>query len=222
MRAAKGGGSVSVTVEDTGVGIAPEQLPLVFQRFWQADGTHTRRHGGLGIGLALARGIVELHGGAIGARSAGLGHGSEFVLHLPVAARAAPGGQSVGRDAAHAAQPLKVLVADDNADAAETLTLLLRLDGHEVRTANDGMRALELAREFQPDVALLDIGMPGLNGFELATAIRREPWARSTRLVAVTGWGKDQDKQRSAEAGFDQHLTKPVNPDALKPLMARR
>jgi CheY-like chemotaxis protein len=121
------------------------------------------------------------------------------------------------------AQPpkaLKVLVADDNQDAAETLAVLLALDGHLVKTANDGAAALVIAQTFRPDVAVLDIGMPELNGFELAAAIRREPWARHTRLIALTGWGKDQDKQQAMEAGFDEHLTKPVNPEKLKALLS--
>jgi PAS domain S-box-containing protein len=215
-------GQLELRVKDSGIGIAEKDLEPVFEMFTQIKSAIDRSEGGLGIGLALAKGIVELHGGSIEAHSEGLGQGSEFVLHLPVQARDALSGKASDRDAGLARQPLKVLVADDNADAAETLTLLLRLEGHAVQTANDGIRALELARDFHPDVALLDIGMPGLNGFEVAAAIRREPWARAARLIAITGWGKDHDKQRSKEAGFDEHLTKPVDPDVLKPLIARR
>jgi PAS domain S-box-containing protein len=215
-------GQLMLRVKDNGIGIAEQDRESVFDMFTQIQSTIDRSEGGLGIGLALAKGIVELHGGTIEARSDGLGHGSEFVLRLPVVIHDVPAGDGAAPAVAPAAQPLKVLVADDNADAAQTLTMLLGLDGHDVKTATDGYRAVDIARDFHPDVVLLDIGMPGLNGFEVASTIRREPWSRSTRIIAITGWGKDQDKQRSKDAGFDEHLTKPVDPDALKPLMSRR
>jgi PAS domain S-box-containing protein len=215
------GAQFVISVEDDGIGIEPDKLDAVFGMFVQVKSAIDRSEGGLGIGLALVKGIVELHGGTVQARSEGLGRGSEFVLRLPVSAHAAVFDAQPGRAHPQSHRMLRVLIADDNQDAAETLALLLGLEGHEVQTAHDGLSALRIAREFEPELALLDIGMPGLNGFELAAAIRRESWGPAARLIAVTGWGKDQDKQRSKEAGFDQHLTKPVDPDALMSLLYR-
>jgi len=219
MHAGIEGGQLVVRVKDSGIGIANENLESVFGMFTQVKSAIDRSEGGLGIGLALVKGIAELHGGSVRAMSDGLGQGSEFVLRLPVGGQAARAEEARESSAARAAPALKILVADDNCDAADTLALLLGLDGHDVRTANDGINALSVALDFRPDIALLDIGMPGLNGFEVATSIRRESWGRHARLIAITGWGKYQDKQRSKEAGFDEHLTKPVDPDALKSLI---
>jgi CheY-like chemotaxis protein len=166
------------------------------------------------------KGIVELHGGSVQARSEGVGHGSEFIVRLPralVVARKAP--QAEPRTPS-APRPLRIVIADDNDDAAETLSMLLALDGHEVHKANDGGRALALARELRPDLLLLDVGMPVMNGLEVATAVRAERWSDATRIVALTGWGKDEDRQRALAAGFDRHMTKPVDPEALRHLLA--
>jgi PAS domain S-box-containing protein len=208
------------SVKDNGIGIAPADLDTVFGMFTQLDSSVDRTEGGLGIGLALVKGIVELHGGSVQARSEGVGHGSEFVVRLPKALvvdgpepQPAPPAPAVPR-------PLRIVIADDNDDAAETLALLLGLDGHEVHKANDGGRALALARALRPDLLLLDVGMPVMNGLEVATAVRAESWSDATRIVALTGWGKDEDRQRALAAGFDRHMTKPVDPEALRQLLA--
>jgi PAS domain S-box-containing protein len=215
-------GALRLSVADDGIGIPPAALAQVFTMFAQVPGTGGRGDGGLGIGLALVRGLVELHGGTIEARSDGPGRGSEFVVRLPPL-RAAFG-------AAAAAVPIeaapdssrRVLVADDNRDAADSLAMLLSLAGHEVRVAHGGDAALAEARAFRPEVALLDIGMPDVDGYGVARALRTEPWGRQLRIVALTGWGQDGDKQLAAEAGFDAHLTKPVDPAMLESLVAGR
>jgi len=212
-------GRLVVRVKDNGIGIVAQDLEAVFGMFTQLNSAIDRSEGGLGIGLALARGIAQLHGGSVQAASDGLGQGSEFVLRIPLHQHADPAVATAGDAGPGASKALKVLVADDNADAAETLAVLLGLDGHEVRTAHDGLAALVVAQSFRPDIALLDIGMPQLNGFELAAAIRREAWGRHTRIIALTGWGQEEDKQQARSAGFDAHLTKPVDPEVLKSLL---
>jgi PAS domain S-box-containing protein len=204
---------LQIAVRDTGIGISAAGLADIFTMFSQIDGGNARSDGGLGIGLALVKGLVGLHGGTVAARSAGLGHGSEFVITLPASV-------VVGRPASLDAPELaggpesgrRVLVADDNKDAAETLAHLLTLEGHEVRIAHDGREALALARIFRPEVALLDIGMPDMNGYEVAKSLRREPWGGAMVLAAVTGWGQEEHRRSSVAAGFDTHLTKPVDP----------
>ncbi|VTT98138.1 histidine kinase : Chemotaxis protein methyltransferase CheR OS=Polaromonas naphthalenivorans (strain CJ2) PE=4 SV=1: PAS_9: PAS_4: PAS_9: PAS_4: PAS_9: PAS_8: PAS_4: PAS_8: PAS_3: PAS_3: HisKA: HATPase_c: Response_reg [Gemmataceae bacterium] len=221
LTAVRVGGEVAVSVADTGIGIAPEHLPRLFEMFSQVSSALERSQGGLGIGLALVRGLVEMHGGTVGARSEGPGKGSEFVVRLPVAdgppARREPG---AGREPASAGPGRRVLVADDNRDAADSLAMMLRLRGHEVHTAYDGRAAVEAAARLRPDVAVLDIGMPGLTGYDAARRIRAESWGRDMTLVAVTGWGQEEDKRRATEAGFDRHLTKPVDPAALEEFLA--
>ena len=199
LHAAAAEGQLLVRVKDSGIGIAPDDLETVFGMFTQLQSALDRSEGGLGIGLALARGIAQLHGGTVHATSSGLGQGSEFVLRIPVHPHAAPAGASGGDAEPGAAKALKVLVADDNADAAETLAVLLGLDGHEVRTAHDGLAALVVAQSFRPDIALLDIGMPQLNGFELAAAIRREAWGRHTRIIALTGWARTRTSSKPSQ-----------------------
>jgi CheY-like chemotaxis protein/anti-sigma regulatory factor (Ser/Thr protein kinase) len=215
-------GGVVVSVRDTGIGIAPEHLPRLFEMFSQVDSALERSQGGLGIGLALVRGLVEMHGGTVEARSEGRGKGSEFVVRLPAAGGtttrdAGPPGES-GK--APAPPGRRILVADDNRDAADSLAEMLRLGGHEVHAAHDGLEAVEAAGWFRPEVAVLDIGMPRLNGYEAARRIREQPWGRAMTLVALTGWGQEEDRRRAAEAGFDHHLTKPVDPAALDTLLA--
>ncbi len=221
LGAASEGDRAVVRVADTGIGIAPEMLPRVFEMFSQDKSVKERAEGGLGIGLALVKGLVELHGGAVGVRSEGEGRGSEFIVTLPLgktfveaAGKRAPATQAA------AARRQRVLVADDNADAAESLAMLLDLEGHETRTAFGGEEALALAKEFRPTLAVLDIGMPQMNGYELARRIRAEPWGSAVTLVALTGFGQAEDKQQARAAGFDHHMTKPIEPDAVAKLLS--
>jgi CheY-like chemotaxis protein len=215
------GDAVEVSVKDSGVGIAPEQLPHVFEMFAQFTPSIERSQGGLGIGLALVKGLVQLHKGTVEARSAGLGKGSEFVVRLPLAsASTSSGGRSVLGEEADAERPLsRVLVVDDSEDIAESLGRVLSLKGHEVHLAYDGEKAFALAGSLRPDIAVLDIGLPGMNGYELARAIRKQPWGRGITLIAVTGWGQLNDRRRSSEAGFNHHLVKPVEPTTLLQLI---
>jgi CheY-like chemotaxis protein len=206
-------------VRDSGIGIAQSLLPHVFDLFTQGERTLDRSQGGLGIGLTLVRRIVEMHGGAVEALSAGAGQGSEFIVRLPVI-------QSKPREAAAVKvsepvsnQALRILVVDDNVDAAESIAMLLSLDGHDVRSVHDAQRALDLAAEFGPDLVLLDIGLPGMDGYEVARRLRLRQDLTPLRLVAVTGYGQQEDRDRARDAGFDQHLVKPVEPDALNAVL---
>ncbi len=210
-----------LSVSDDGIGMTVDALQRVFTAFSQQQPVLDRAESGLGIGLALVKGLVELHGGSIAAHSAGPGLGSEFVVRLPEAEAAAPAArpERADRGAGDAAAPRRVLIADDNVDAAESLALLLRLSGHCVVVAHDGLAALHLAARERPDVVVLDIGMPGMNGYEVARSLRREVWGRGLRLIAVTGWGQEEDKRRTAAAGFDMHLTKPFEPEHLEALV---
>jgi signal transduction histidine kinase/ActR/RegA family two-component response regulator len=214
---------IEISVRDNGIGIPEDMLQKVFEMFTQVDRSLERAQGGLGIGLTLVKRLVEMHGGSIHARSAGPGKGSEFVVRLPEraasAVRAAPEPEPAAA-AADAAPARRILVADDNRDAADSLAVMLRVGGHEVRTAYDGEEALDLAEAFRPGLALLDIGMPRLNGYETARRLREKPYGRDIVLVALTGWGQPEDKQRSKHAGFDHHLVKPVDPSILDRLLA--
>jgi CheY-like chemotaxis protein len=190
----------------------------IFSMFSQVEEALTRSEGGLGIGLALVKGLTELHNGTVEARSPGLGQGSEFIVSLPIVLSEAA--------TMRATEPLpekrtgrRVLVADDNKDAAQSLGALLEMAGHEVRVVHDGRAALSLAHTFRPDVVFLDIGMPQLTGHEVAQALRREPWGAGIVLIALTGWGQEGDRQRALKAGFDRHRTKPVDPDTLEALV---
>jgi CheY-like chemotaxis protein/two-component sensor histidine kinase len=218
LRVQSGADLALATVEDTGVGIPPDMLPRIFDMFTQLQEHRDRTHGGLGIGLTLARRLVELHGGTIEASSNGPGRGSCFSVRLPVVQSPDPAPSPRSREAAPAGASCRILVADDNPDAAEMMQLMLGLSGHDVRVAEDGLRALDIARTFEPDIAFLDIGMPRMDGYEAARQIR----GLGTRivLVALTGWGQDEDKQRSREAGFDHHLTKPPDREVLERLIA--
>jgi PAS domain S-box-containing protein len=206
-------------VADNGIGIPPEMLPRIYDAFTQVDTALERAHGGLGIGLTLVKTLVELHGGAVEAHSAGPGSGSEFVVRLPLAAQQHAEPRATDGESAPAIAR-RVLVVDDNKDVAETLSMLLRLLGHEIQTAYDGPTAINVARESRPHVVLLDVGLPEMNGYEVARRLRAEPELAGTLLVALTGWGQEEDRQRSREAGFDFHLTKPASLDDLEGVLA--
>ena len=209
---------IVVRVKDTGVGIPVEKLPSLFQMFFQVDRSLERAQGGLGIGLSLVRRLVELHGGTVKAHSAGHGKGSEFTVRLPTLPEvlaAQPGHGAIGGAGAKVEAARRILVVDDAHDSAEMLATLLQLRGNEVQTAYDGLAAVEAAERWRPDVVLLDIGMPRLNGYDACRRIREEPWGKTMVLIALTGWGQEEDKRRTREAGFDGHLVKPVDPDAL-------
>ena len=220
LRATQQAHQVSVTVRDNGIGIPPELMPRLFTLFSQVHAPTGRTQDGLGVGLSLVRGLVALHGGTVEARSEGAGRGSEFTVHLP---RGAPGAGTRAADDATAVpaavHPLRILVVDDSRDAADICATLLELSGHRVQTAYSGRRALEVAEAFQPQVLLLDIGLPDIDGYQLARSIRAAPWGQSAYLVAVTGWGQEQDRRRASEVGFDHHLTKPVEAEALDSLL---
>jgi PAS domain S-box-containing protein len=222
LSASRQGSEVVVRIRDDGIGIDPEQLPRVFEMFAQEESALERSRGGLGIGLALVRGFVELHGGRVEAHSEGRGKGSEFVVRLPLApeaVRPAPPSEPGATEAPTRGR--RVLVVDDNRDAAESLVRLLERRGHEVRAAHDGPGALAAGEAFRPEAVLLDIGLPGMNGYEVASRMRAQPWSAGTLLVAVTGWGQASDKERAASAGIDHHLTKPVDFGVLQELLEK-
>ena len=208
VSAKREGQDVLVWVRDDGIGIPPDMLERIFELFAQLDTERTRAGGGLGIGLALVKQLVQLHGGEIRAFSEGVGQGAQFLVrlpaaHAPAAETAAPGAQEVARR--------RVLVVDDNRDAAHSLLQLLKVSGSEAEVAYDGFEGLAKARAFQPEIILLDIGMPRMDGYETCRAIRMEPWGSRVTVVALTGWGQETDRRRSAEAGFDAHFVKPAD-----------
>jgi len=220
LAAAADGAEIVVTVSDNGMGIPADMLSKVFEMFTQVERSLEQSQGGLGIGLTLVKRLVELHGGSVEARSDGVGRGAQFVVRLPAESGAAPAAElpvqaPLAQDRRH-----RIMVADDNRDAADTLAGMLKLFGHEVCIAYDGQEAVEMAERFQPDLALLDIGMPRLNGYDAARRIRSQPRGHEIRIVALTGWGQPEDKRRSQSAGFDEHLVKPVDPATLGRLLA--
>ena len=221
------GGNISLTarqeesdlvikIRDTGIGIAPEKLPLMFELFAQGDRSLARSEGGLGIGLTLVRSLAELHGGSVTATSEGPGKGSEFIVRLPAATAPV---QETPRPRAKLTQATeqiaRILVVDDNVDTARGLSRLLKLLGHNVQTAYDGQTAIETARSHRPEFVLLDIGLPGMDGYQVATHLRQEQYSKDAVIIAVTGYGQEDDLRRSREAGFDHHLVKPIDHDAL-------
>ncbi len=222
----RGDGEVVLSIRDNGIGIAPEMLTRIFEPFVQAARRLERSQGGVGIGLTLVQKLVELHGGTVEAYSEGLGRGSEFIVRLPLPI--APDLRTNGEPHPPALEPVRlnhastrhrVLVVDDNVDAAVSLGMLLKLAGQEVRVAYDGPAALRQATDFRPHLVLLDIGMPGMDGYEVCRRLRRESGLERTTVVALTGWGQDEDRRRSHEAGFDHHIVKPVEPSALQRLL---
>ena len=209
-------GEVMIRVKDDGIGIPPEDLPRLFNLFVQVDSALNRQTGGLGIGLTLVRHLVELHGGTVSAHSAGLGKGSEFVVRLPAPrdqSRKAPRTASIEPRPEPKTVSRRVLVTDDNVDGAETLAVVLRLVGHDVRVAHSGVDTLEIAAVFRPDVIFLDVGMPVMDGYETAVLLRRIAGLERTLLVALTGYGRPSDRQHAQEAGFDEFLVKPAIPE---------
>ena len=206
-------------MRDTGAGIPPDQLHTIFEMFTQVKDHHTVQ-GGLGVGLTLVKRLVELHGGTVEAFSAGPGEGSEFLVRLP--AGAVPEAPAAGAkpQPVKAGSPRRVLVVEDNPDTASTLAALLDMAGHDTRVAHDGAAAVEMAESFRPHVVLLDLGLPKMDGVEVCRWLRRQPWGRKLTVAALTGWGQEADRRRTLEAGFDEHLVKPVGPEAVLALVA--
>jgi CheY-like chemotaxis protein/two-component sensor histidine kinase len=208
-------GEVALRVRDTGIGIAPAVLPHIFELFSQGDTSLERERGGLGIGLSLVQTLVNLHGGAVEVYSAGSGQGSEFIVYLPLVLEEAEGKPKVEKEKREAK---RVLVIDDNQDQANSLGMLLKVMGHEVSVAYNGQMALELVEEFTPQIAMVDIGLPGMNGYEVGRRLKDK--FPGVILVAQTGWGQERDRRKSQEAGFDYHLVKPINPESLKNILS--
>jgi PAS domain S-box-containing protein len=219
LRAFDDGEAITISLADSGIGIPTGEIESVFAMFSQVKASQDRSDGGLGIGLALARGLVELHGGTIQATSAGLGEGSEFVVRLPHRNLGAVVLPEMATAAATPARHKRILIADDNQDAADSLAVLLQMEGHDVTVVRDGREALTTINAVLPEIALLDIGMPELDGYEVARQVRQNTLGRAVTLIAVTGWGQDRDKARALGAGFNHHLTKPIEPTQLLDLI---
>ncbi|WP_425572559.1 response regulator [Paraburkholderia tropica] len=218
LRLDAGARDVAIRVRDNGIGIAPDELPYVFELFMQSREALKRADGGLGIGLALVRELAELHGGSVAAHSQGVGHGSEFEVRLPLSLApdaAPPVAIAPASDTETMTSKRRVLIADDNVDSATSLLMLLELEGHDVRVAHDGPTALAIAQSFLPHVAILDIGLPGMDGHALAKALRAQPATAHAQLIALTGYGQERDRQATTEAGFDRHLVKPAPFDEI-------
>jgi CheY-like chemotaxis protein len=217
------GDDIVVRVRDEGLGIAPEMLDRVFDLFVQADASPSRSQGGLGIGLTLVRRLVELHEGSVTARSEGLGRGSEFIVRFPADTSAHKAVRDSGRMSEHAPMPegapRRVLIVDDNVDAAESIAMLLQASGFSVRCVYDGMSALSVAAAYKPNIVVLDIGLPDITGYDVAKQLRAQTEFAHTPIVAVTGYGQQSDRERSVEAGINHHMTKPVDPDALRDVL---
>jgi CheY-like chemotaxis protein len=210
-----------IIVSDTGIGIAAEALPRVFDMFVQANARDSRAQSGLGIGLTLVRSLVEMHGGSVAARSAGVGRGSDFAVRLPLARTDAQRAPAAAGAAGRKIPGLpRVMVVDDNRDAADSLAAVLKLLGAEVRVTNDGRAALDELGAFRPAVVFLDLGMPGMDGYETARHMRAREDTRSTLIIALTGWGQESDRRHTQAAGFNQHLVKPADITALRAVLA--
>jgi CheY-like chemotaxis protein len=219
LRAEQEDKEIVIRVRDNGIGIAADALPSIFDMFMQVKNASTHTHGGLGIGLSLAKQLVEMHGGTVSATSSGLGEGSEFFLRLPLGALQM-GGTAASDPLAAGELRKRVLIVDDNEDAASSLAMLVTRLGADVQVANDGVTALALMASFRPEIALLDLGMPIMNGFEIATRARKVPGLEKLKLVALTGWGQPEDRERTRTAGFDHHLVKPAALPELQKLLA--
>ena len=212
---------LAIFVRDNGIGLAPETMDKIFNMFTRVDSAANAREGGLGIGLALAKGLMELHGGTIRVHSAGRGQGSEFRVCIPrsLIVEGLRARSDRPADTSSGSASRRILIADDNEDGADTMRMLLESSGHEVHVAHTGTEALEIAKRVRPEIALLDIGMPDMSGYDVAQSIRHEAWGKDLTLIAVTGWGQDSDKRRALAAGFDQHLTKPIDPAKLRAIV---
>jgi CheY-like chemotaxis protein/anti-sigma regulatory factor (Ser/Thr protein kinase) len=220
LSAQREGGRVTVRIRDSGVGIPPEMLPRIFDMYTQVDSSLDRAQGGMGIGLTLVKRLVEMHGGSIEAHSEGPNRGSEFVVRLPVAERpSAMQTETGGGEQAAPRRSRRILVVDANHDSAVSLAMMLDFLGNEVRTAQDGLEAVDQAAAFNPELVLMDIGLPRLNGFDAARRMRDLPGGNNIVLVALTGRGREKDRRGSHEAGFDHHIIKPVDPSTLEKLL---
>jgi PAS domain S-box-containing protein len=223
LTAERNGDTATVRVKDTGVGIAADTLPLLFEMFYQVDRSRERSKGGLGIGLALVRRLVEAHGGTVEARSDGAGTGSEFIVRLPALAADTRQVNDPTQVGVPTVRGVRILVVDDNHDSADSLSAFLRLAGNEVYSAYDGIEALQTAEQHRPEVVLLDIGMPRLNGEDTCRRLRSKPWGAGLTMIALTGWGQEEDRRRTLDAGFDAHLIKPIDPaDVMMLIEGRR
>jgi CheY-like chemotaxis protein len=221
LHAQRQGSEVLLVVRDSGIGIPGEMQTCIFDLFTQIDRPLEKRYTGLGIGLTLVKSLVDMHGGRVEVYSEGSNRGSEFRVHLPVAVDmpvAMPAPVQTGGEATTQFRR-KVLIVDDNQEAAITLSIVVRMFGSEVRTAGDGQEGIQAAAEFLPDVILMDLRMPGMNGYEAVRHIRRQSWGEQMLIVALTGWGQDEDRQRTREAGFDHHLVKPVESSELQKVL---
>lgn len=219
LTARRDGRIVEISIQDAGIGIPPEMLGRIFDMFTQVDRSLERSHGGLGIGLTLVKRLVEMHGGTVAAHSPGPDQGSEFVICLPIVVELLSQPQSDNGTPMTSPGKRRIMVVDDNEQAAKVLGMLLKVLGNDVRTAFDGASALEIAAEFHPDIMFLDIGMPRLNGYDTARRIREQPWGKDILLAALTGWGQEEDKRRTREAGFHHHFVKPVEPATIQKLL---
>ena len=224
LKSERNGGNAVLIVRDTGIGISSDMLPRIFELFVQVDHASTKTQGGLGIGLTLVKNLVEMHNGTVEARSEGLDKGSEFVLRLPISGHENEQHCDIENRQLEIRQPsnsgFRVLVVDDNQDAANSLAMLLKLQGYEVRVAFSGVASLEITKTFIPDAVFLDIGMPGMDGYEVARLMRQQPGMEKIVLAALTGWGQQEDRRRTAEAGFSHHLVKPLELKLLEGVLA--
>jgi CheY-like chemotaxis protein len=220
LSAQRAGDDVVVSVKDNGAGIPPDKLDSIFDMFMQVDGTAERSQGGLGIGLTLVKRLAEMHGGSIEAKSDGEGHGSEFIVRLPVLDKSSVASQTGPHGRQQSISQRRIVIVDDNKDSADSLAMLLEITGNETFRAHDGIEAIQMIEKHRPEVVLLDIGLPGMDGHEVCRRVRQQPWGKDIVMIALTGWGQEDDRRKSEEAGFDSHLVKPVDYDKLLELLS--